>query len=164
MDISGLKDTNATTNMAIKTAYSRLELKTAAMETRLIGDILEPVIEVVLAEINAENKTDYKLSDVEFRFKRDIITNETENLANEKVKAETRQIEVNTIMNVMESIGDEQTLKAICEVMDWDFDEIQSQIETAKEKENSVAVAKSELNNVVVDDEQQTERSTGRIA
>lgn len=164
LDISGLKDTNATTNMAIKTAYSRLELKTAAMETRLIGDILEPVIEVVLAEINAENKTDYKLSDVEFRFKRDIITNETENLANEKVKAETRQIEVNTIMNVMESIGDEQTLKAICEVMDWDFDEIKSQIETAKEKENSVAVAKSELNNVVVDDEQQTERSTGRIA
>lgn len=163
LDISGLKDTNATTNMAIKTAYSRLELKAAAMETRLIGDILEPVLEVVLAEINAEHKTDYKLSDVEFCFKRDIITNETENLANEKVKAETKQIEVNTILNTMESSSDEQILKAICEVMDWDYEEIQSQIEAAKAKENTAAAAKSTLENAVVDDEQQTERSADTV-
>lgn len=129
----GLKDTSATTNIAIKAAYSLLEMKANKMEQRL-RRMLKDILKVVLAEINAENGTGYQISDIEFFFERNIMANETENIQNEKVKAETKQLEVNTILNVAANVGDEKTLRAICEVMDWDFDEIQAELKKAEEE------------------------------
>lgn len=144
LNMLGLKDTSATTNMAIRAAYTLLELKAGKMERRLRG-LLKQIVNVVLAEINQANETDYEISDVEFDFSRDIITNETENLANDKIKAETQQIEVNTILNVAANVGDEQTLKALCDVMEWDFEELKDQVEKIQEEQNTAdAMAKLE--------------------
>lgn len=151
LNTSGLKDTNATTNIAIKMAYTLLDLKSDKVQIQLEA-VLEELVEVVLAEINQENETDFTLDDVEFKFTRCVTTNETENIANEKVKAETEQIKVNTILNIAANVGDEKTLEAICEVMDWDFEELQSQIEKIKEEQNLLE-AKNALNNVVPEDE-----------
>ena len=151
LNTAGLKDTSATTNLAIKAAYALLDMKANKMEKRL-KKLLKDIIRVVLDEINEENKTDYQLSDVVFDFTRTTMANETENIANEKVKADTKQVEVNTILNVAASVGDEQTLKAICEVMDWNFDELQGQIEKLQEEQNTAA-AKAALGNIVTEPE-----------
>lgn len=143
LNTSGLKDTSATTNLAIQAAYSLLELKANKMIKRLnklLKDICKPVIE----EINETNGTGYQLSDIFFEFVPSIMTNETENIANEKTKAEIKQLEVNTILNVAANVGDEQTLKAICDVMDWDFEELKDQIEKLNEEDNT-AKAKETL-------------------
>lgn len=148
------------TNVVIRSRYTLLDLKANKMEKRL-RKVLKEIIKVVLAEINKENKTDYQISDIRFDFTRDIMTNETENIQNAKVEAETRQIEINTILNVAANVGDEQTLKAICEVLEWDFDELQGQIEKLKEEQNT-ANAKAVLEGVVTD-EQTAEDSSGTI-
>ncbi len=151
VDTTSLKDTSATTNMAIKTAFYGLDLKAIATTKRLCT-LLKELVNVVLAEINQENGTDYQLKDIEFNFTRSTLTNETENIQNQKIEAETEQIRINTILNVAVNVGDEQTLKAICDVMDWDFEEISGQVEKMQ-AEQEAAAAKAALENVVVEDE-----------
>lgn len=147
----GLKDTAATTNIAIKAAYSLLDMKADKMEQWLRALLLD-ILKVVLAEINEENETDYQIKDVFFEFERSIMTNESENIQNEKIKAETKQIEVNTILNVAVNVGDDQTLKAICDVMEWDFEEIKSQIAKRQEESDAATFARQTLTNTVPED------------
>lgn len=143
----GLKDTAATTNLAIQASYTLLELKANKLEKQL-KKLLKQIIKVVLAEINEKNDTDYQLTDVTFNFKRAIMTNETENIQNELIKANIQQIKANTVMNVAQSVGDEQTLKAICEVMDWDFDEIKGQLQKMQ-AEQSLIEARAALEGAI---------------
>lgn len=145
----GLKDTSATTNIAIKAAYSLLELKANKLEKRL-KKLLKEIIKVVLAEINEVNGTDYQLSDIEFKFVHKIMVNETENIANERIKAEIKQIQVNTILNVAANIGDEEALKSICEVLDLDFEELKGQVEKMQEEQNLIE-AQNALQGAVVE-------------
>ena len=140
-----------TTNMAIKTAFYGLDLKAIATTKRLCA-LLKDITKVILAEINQENGTDYQLKDVEFNFERTSLTNESENIQNQKTEAETEQIRINTILNVAVNVGDEQTLKAICDVMDWDFEELQSQIEKMQE-ESGTQNAKTALETVVPEED-----------
>jgi SPP1 family phage portal protein len=146
LDMNALKDSSSTTNIAIKAAYSLLEMKANKMEQRL-RRLLKDILKVVLAEINAEHGTDYQLSDIYFDFQRNIMTNETENAQIEKTRAETKQLEVNTILNVAANVGDEQTLQAICDVMEWQMDEIQSALK--KQAEEGLAAAQNTLNGVI---------------
>ena len=115
------------TNVVIRSRYTLLDLKANKLEKR-VKQILKQILKPVLAEINNENDTDYQLSDIYFDFTRNIMTNETENIANDKARAETKQLEVNTVLNVAASVGDEQTLKAICEIMEWDYEELKDSI------------------------------------
>lgn len=150
LNMLGLKDTSATTNMAIRAAYTLLELKVGKLEKRLRG-LLKQLVKIVLAEINQENEKDFQLSDIEFNFCRDIMTNESENIANEKVKAETRQIQVNTILNVAASVGDEETLRALCDVLEMDYEEVKRQIEQTPPAQD-VNTARTALEGVETDD------------
>jgi SPP1 family phage portal protein len=147
----GLKDTNATTNIAIKMAYTLLDMKAEKMEKRL-RRLLKQIIKVVLAEINQKEKTDYQISDIEFDFKREVMANETENANNEKTKAETKKIEIEIVLEIAVNIGDEQALRAICDIMEWDFDELQRQVDQLNE-EKKLEDAKTALEGVVTDDE-----------
>lgn len=140
------------TNIVIKSRYTLLDLKSDKLEKRL-KKLLKEILKVVLNEINAEHKTDYQLSDVKIeKFQKQTPTNDSENIANEKTKADTQQVKVNTILNIAANVGDEQTLKALCKVMDWDFDELKGQVEKLKEEQN-LADAKKALEGVVVDEE-----------
>lgn len=148
------------TNVVIRSRYTLLDLKANKMETRL-RKLLKELIKVVLKEINQEFDTDYQPSDVRFEFTRDIMTNETENIQNAKIEAETRQIEVNTILNMAVQIGDEKALQAICDIMEFDFDELKGQIEKMQEEQNT-ADAKALLGGVVTDEQAATD-STGTV-
>lgn len=142
------------TNVVIRSRYTLLELKADKLEKRL-KRFLKGIIKVVLDEINAKNKTDYQYSDVEIHFEHIVPTNEQENVQNAKTEAETQQIKINTILNVAANVGDEQALKAICEEMDWDFDELKDELDKLNEEQNT-ADARKVLEGVVTD-EQTTE-------
>lgn len=118
------------TNIVIKSRYALLDLKANKLERRL-KKMLKQLLKVVLDEINQQNGTGYQISDVKFEFTRSIMMNESENIANEKTEADIQQVRINTILNMATQIGDEQTLKALCDVMDWDFDELKEQLKNA---------------------------------
>ena len=149
----GLKDTNATTNLAIQTAYALLDIK-ADMVIRRFKAFLKKIIKVIIDEINATETTGYTVSDVKFRFEPSTLVNETENIQNEKTKAETKQIELNNILNIAAQIGDDKVLEAICEVMDWDIDKIKTALATASPEGISLGDAQNALNNAPVDGQQ----------
>lgn len=125
------------TNIVILSRYTLLDLKANKFEKRL-KRLLKQIVKVVIAEINKEQGTDYQISDIYFDFKHSVMTNETENISNEKTKAEIKQIEVNTILNSAANIGDEQTLKALCDVMELDFDELEYQIDKIREEQKYI--------------------------
>lgn len=131
------------TNVVIKSRYFLLEMKANKLEKQL-RKMLKKIVKVVLDEINRETQKGYEISDVEFNLERSIMTNESENAANEKVKAETEQIKINTILNAAAQLGEEQALKAICEVMDLDFEELKGQLERDN-PDGDLAAAKSAL-------------------
>ena len=81
LNLSGLKDTNATTNIAIKAAYSLLDLRCKRME-RNIKRFLRKIVRVVLNEINEQNGTGYQIEDVYFKFTHEVMSNEQENRQN----------------------------------------------------------------------------------
>ncbi len=151
LNTSGLKDSTSTTNIQIKMLYTLLDLKANKMETQL-KKLLKKLIKVILDEINAEHGTAYQMSDIKFEFTRKIMTNETENISNEKTKADTKNVEINTLLNLATFIDDETLLKLICEQLDVDFDEIQAKVEKMN-AEKEAEEAKKALEGIVPEDE-----------
>ena len=133
----------------IKSRYALLDLKANKLERRL-KKMLKQLLKVVLDEINQQNGTGYQISDVKFEFTRSIMMNESENIANEKTEADIQQVRINTILNMAAQIGDEQTLKALCDVMDWDFDELKEQLKNADS--STAQDARTALGAIVPDD------------
>ena len=148
------------TNVVILSRYTLLDLKKSKLDKRL-KKLLREIIKIELAEINEENGTDYQMADITIDLTPDIPTNESENLANEKLKAETEQIKINTILNVAVQIGDEAAIQAICDILELDYDEIKDQVKKMQE-EQSTAGAMATLEGVVTD-EQAAENSSGTI-
>ena len=133
------------TNVVIRSRYTLLDLKANKMEKRL-KQLLKEIIKVVLTEINKQHGKAFQLSDVYFDFTRDVMTNETENIQNELVKAQTRQVELNSILNIAAAIGDDETLKAICDVMELDYKEIKSKLPQTVDPEADLNTARDILN------------------
>lgn len=150
------------TNVVIRSRYTLLDLKANKMEKRM-RQLLKQILKVVLDEINRRDETDFNASDIYFDFPRNIMTNETENIQNAKLEAETRQIEVNTILNIAAEIGDEKVLEALCDIMEWDYEELKGKVKTLK-AEQSTAGARAMLEGVVTDDEQTAKISSGTLS
>ena len=127
LNLSGLKDTSATTNIAIKAAYSLLDLRCNRLETQL-KRFLRKVVNVVIDEINKEQGTDYQSDSVHFEFTHEVMSNEQENATIEKTDAEKKQVETNTLLSLQSVIGDEQVVRMICDILDIDYDDIKDQI------------------------------------
>lgn len=123
LNTSGLRDTTATTNMAIKAAYTLLDLKTNRLEIRL-KQFLRKLIRVVLDEINQDSEKAYTQRDVYFDFERVIPTNALENAQIELTQAQTRQAEINTILNLQTVIDDDTRLQLIAEQLDIDYQDL----------------------------------------
>ena len=138
---SQLGDGNVT-NVVIKSRYALLDLKANKLEIRL-KQFLRKILKVVLKEINDNNGTDYQLKDVYFKFEREIITNASDNAAIEKTDAEKQQIQINTLLNLANTLDNETIVQNICEVLDIDYEEIKSKLptdETAATNEATNAV------------------------
>lgn len=148
LNTQGLKDTSATTNLAIQAAYTLLDLK-ATKVIKNLKKFLKQIIRVVIDEINEQNGAGYSVDDVKISFHPNMLLNETENIQNDKIRAETKQIEINTILNVATQIGDEEALREICDILDTDFEEIKGILD----EQNNLVDAQNALNDVQTTEE-----------
>ena len=149
LNTAGLKDTSATTNIAIKAAYSLLDLKAKKIE-KALRKFLRKIVEIVVDEINkAENKA-YKAEDVYFEFAHEIMSNAQENAQIELTEAQVRQTEINTILNVSSILNDETIIKAICDWLDIDYEEIKDKL--PKNEEENTKETQKVLDNINTDD------------
>lgn len=123
LDTSGLADTTATTNMAIKAAYALLDLKCNKFEQRLRAT-LSQMVAFVLDEVNRFDGTGYALSDVVMDFPRVVMTNAQDTAQTALVEAQEQQTRVTTLLNTASVYGDGAVLDAVCSLLDLDPDEV----------------------------------------
>lgn len=145
LNLSGLKDTSATTNIAIKAAYSLLDLRCNHLE-RNIKRFLRKLIRVVISEINEQKGTDYQDTDVYFEFKHQVMSNEQENIQNEKTEAEKKQVEINTLLGLANVLDDETIIRQICEILEIDYEEIKGKL--PEDEELNTKAAEQRLNSI----------------
>lgn len=127
LNTAGLKDTAATTNIAIKTAYSLLDLKTNKLIIKT-KRFLRKLVKVVIKEINEEKGTDYQQSDVYFHFEPEVMTNAQENAQIELIEAQRKQTEINTLLNIAAQMDSETIMQLICEQLEIDYEEIKDKL------------------------------------
>ena len=145
LNTAGLKDTNATTNVAIKAAYSLLDLKCSKLEIRL-KQFLRKLIKVVLQEINDINGTDYQMDQVYFDFGHEIMSNAEENARIELTQAQKKQAEINTLLGLATHLDNETVMQLICDELDIDYNEIKGKLPDPNEADNALKDAQGALN------------------
>lgn len=156
LNTAGLKDTSATTNIAIKSAYALLDMKCNKIITQL-KMFLRKILKVVIDEINEQNGTGYDCSMVYFKFKPEVMSNAQENAQIELIEAQTRQVEINIILSLQAVLDDETFMQLICEQLDIDYEDIKDKL--PKQEEIETVNAQSVLDGVVTG-EQGTEGNT----
>lgn len=130
-----MADTANNSITAIKSKYTLLDLKCNRAAINL-DTFLDQLIQIALNEINEENKTEYTLNDVEKVLEREMITNEKEKAEIEKIEAETKQIKIGIILDCASYLPEETYIKEICEYLDIDYAEIESQVKEKIESMN----------------------------
>lgn len=138
------------TNIVIKSRYALLDLKCNKIEIKL-RQFMRKLLKLVLSEINEIQGTDYQQKDVYFDFEREVMTNAQDNAQIEKIDAERRQIEINTLLSLAAQIGDQLLIEAICDVLDLDYELIKGKL--PKDEAESANEAQRVLDGVVTDEQ-----------
>ena len=152
LNMAGLKDTNATTNIAIKAAYSLLDLKCSKLEIKL-KQFLRKILRLVLDEINTADGTDYQPSQVYFCFDHEIMSNQQENAQIELTEAQKQQTQINTLLSLAANLDNETMMQLICDALDIDYEEIKGKLPDPEEAEKSVTQAQNVLDGVITDEQ-----------
>ena len=147
LNTAGLKDTAATTNIAIKAMYALLDLKCSKLEIRL-KQFLRKLIKVVLNEVNTVEGTDYQMKQVYFDFEHETMSNAAENAQIKLVEAQKKQAEITTLLNLATHLDDETLMQLICDELDIDYEEIKGKLPDANEAENALKDAQGALNGI----------------
>lgn len=152
LNTSGLKDTNATTNIAIKAAYSLLDLKCSKLIIRL-KQFLMKLIKPVLDEINAIEKTDYSLADIDIIFEPEVMSNAQENAQIALIEAQEQQAKINTLLSLATQLDVDTLQQEICAALDLDYEEIKGKLpkpdEADAEIDNAQAILEGEGNEAI---------------
>ena len=115
------------TNIVIKSRYALLDLKCNKLEIRM-KQFLKKIVQVVLNEINNADGTGYSIKDVYFDFTRETITNAQDNAQIELTNAQKQQIQINILLSLYNVLGDETIIQNICEVLDFEYDDIKKNL------------------------------------
>lgn len=115
------------TNVVIKSRYALLDLKCNKFEKQLRA-FLTQLVKIALDEINKAKGTDYQMKDVYFVFEREVMTNATDNASIKKIEADTRAVEINTLLNLASKLDNDTVMKMICEQLDIDYEEIKDKL------------------------------------
>jgi SPP1 family phage portal protein len=145
---SQLGDGNIT-NVVIKSRYALLDLKCNKLEIRL-KQFLKKILKVVLDEINRNDGTNYQMDDVYFNFKREIMTNASDNATIEKTDAEKQQIQINTLLSLANIFDDETIIQSICDILDLDYEKIKSKL---PKKDDDMTEQEDILEGVIPEDD-----------
>lgn len=157
LNTQSLKDTSATTNIAIKAAYSLLDLKCKKLEIRL-KQLLRKILKVVIAEINALDGTDYKMQDVYIKFEHEIMSNAQENASIKLTEAQEQQTRITTLLNLATQLDNETLMQQICDVLDIDYEEIRDKL--PNDEEALTSNAQNTLNGIVPEGGEDIEQTT----
>lgn len=144
------------TNIVIKSRYTLLDLKCEALEKRA-KKLLRRILEPVLDEINEVNGTGYTTKNVYFVFEREMIVNELDNAQIELVKAQTKQTNIGTILNVATILGQELVQEQVCEELELDYDDIKDKL--PKQEVIDINAVSEELANMQDPIEEETEEA-----
>lgn len=139
VNTEALKDTSATTSIAIKSAYANLDLKCDGLQPFLL-QFLRKLLKLVLKEINDTKGTDYEQKDVYFGFEREIITNAQENAQIDLAKAQEQQAKVTTILNTASILGQELTVQLVCEALELDYDDVKDKLPKPEDDPTAAAL------------------------
>ena len=145
LNTAGLKDTSATTSIAIKSAYSLLDMKAKKLEIRL-RQFLRKVLKLVINEINESEGTDYQMNDVYFVFDHEVMANAQENAQIALTEAQEQQVLINIMLGLASTLDNETIVQTICEILDIDYEKIKSRL--PKDGEDDLQDAQSLLNAV----------------
>ena len=127
------------TNVVIKSRYALLDLKCNKFEKQLRA-FMNQLVEVVLDEINKTgNDTDYSLKDVYYKFDREVMTNASDNAQIKKVEADTRNVEINLLLNLAQTFPKETIISLICEQLDIDYNDIKDKLPKSEMELNQEA-------------------------
>ena len=150
VNTEAMKDTSATTSIAIKSAYANLDMKCDGLQ-HFLNQFMRKLLKVVLKEINDEQGTDYEQKDVYFTFDREIIPNASENAQIALWEAQEQQTRATTWLNMAAQFGTEITMQQLCDVMELDYDDIKDKL--PKQDEGvEVGAAQMALNGIVPED------------
>lgn len=135
INTESLKDTSATTNIAIKAAYSLLDLKATKLITRL-KQFLRKLIKPVLAEINNIHGSDYQMSDIYFNFEPEIMSNKQENAQIKLIEAQEQQTRITTLLNIAARLDNELLAQLIAEQLDLNWEDYKNKFVNPNEEDN----------------------------
>lgn len=144
LNTAGLRDTAATTNIAIKAAYSLLDLKCSKLEIKL-RQFLRKIVKVVIQEINDVNGTDYQMQDVYFDFTHEVMSNQQENADIALVEAQEKQIMINTLLSLATYLDSETLMQNVCDALDIDYEEIKDKLPDPDSADNDLEIAAAAL-------------------
>lgn len=133
------------TNIVIKSRYALLDLKCNKLEIRL-KQFMRKLLDIVLKEINEEQKTDYQQKDVYFDFKREVMTNAADNAQIELLDAQKQQTQINTLLNLASLIDNDTLMQNICAVLDIDYETIKDKL--PKPEGDPTALAQAALDEI----------------
>lgn len=144
LNMSGLKDTSATTNIAIKAAYALLEMRCSKIIDRL-EMLLMDLVNVVLDEINETNETGYTAEQVYLDITPELMTNAVENAQIELTQSQNKQVMIATLLQLATYFDDETLMQNICEVLDIEYEEIKDKLPDFNEPANNLEGATNTL-------------------
>ena len=144
LNMSGLKDTSATTNIAIKAAYALLEMRCNKIIDRL-EMLLMDLVNVVLDEINETNETGYTAEQVYLDITPELMTNAVENAQIALTQSQNKQVMIATLLQLATYFDDETLMQNICEVLDIEYEEIKDKLPDFNEPANNLEGATNTL-------------------
>lgn len=147
LNMAGLKDTAATTNIAIKAAYSLLEMRCSRIIDRL-ELLLMDLVEVVIDEINAQNGTGYTTEQVYIDICPEIMSNAQENAQIELTDAQKQQTLINTLLSLATYLDNELLMQQVCDVLDLDYEEVKDMLTDPDESEAMIDDAGGVLDDI----------------
>lgn len=112
------------TNVQIMAGYSLLMMKLNKKETYL-RTMINWMLEIIVEDINRRHGTAYDYSGVEVIIERETMANRLENAEIEKNEAETKQLKIETLLDVAMYMPEEKILREICEILELDWAEIE---------------------------------------
>ena len=125
------------TNVVIKSRYALLEFKCGKLERKLRA-FMQSLYEIVIAEINERNKTNYSVDDIKTNYKRETPVNELDNAQIEQAEASVKNTKINTLLNLSSYIPQEIIIEEICKILDIDEDRAKEEIKKQKDEGKSI--------------------------
>jgi hypothetical protein len=116
------------TNVVIKSRYTLLDMKASKAEA-LLKSMMTWVGQMVVSDINRRHGTAYDPGDIVYSFTRESMVSTSDLAAEDKTRAETDQIRINTILAAAPRLDDESVLRLLCDQFGLDWEEVSQRIE-----------------------------------